>query len=761
MNYQHWFELVVAEQARIQRHYWDAMAHYDQAIALAKQHHYWQDEAIAHEVAGRFYLLYGKEKIAQTYLQEAYYGYARWGAKAKIDDLLRHYPQWLTPLFIGDRRRSGESLSASVSTHTTSKGSSSSGELLDISAVMKASQAISGELQPDQLTRTLIQVVLENAGAEQGSLILWQSHLGDSQLMRVAHSQSGRTCNLDSTPVETCRDLPRTLIHYVFRTGKTIVVDDMENHLQFAGDAYFMRRRPKSVLCVPLVQQKQPIGVLYLENNLTVGAFTCDRLQTLNVLCAQAAISLENANLYENLKASNQNLQQSLEKLQKTQAKLIQATEKLQHDAFHDALTDLPNRAYFIQLLNHVIQLAERYPEKLYAVLFLDLDRFKVINDSLGHAIGDEFLKQVAKRLQDCVRSSDVIARFGGDEFVILLEQVNTSQEAIEIVQRIHNQFILPFTIDGYEIFSGTSIGIALSTMAYQHPTHILRDADIAMYHAKAQGRNRYAVFNPSMQAQVATRLQLEGDLRRALEAQEFHLHYQPIISLATGRLRGFEALVRWYHPKRGHVSPAEFIPISEEMGLILPLGWWVLQEACQQFSQWLQEFPQASQLVMNVNLSAIQLKQVDLLDHLEETLQATGIPRECLKLEITESCILETVTSEAQRLKHLKDLGIRLCIDDFGTGYSSLSRLHEFPIDTLKIDRSFVKRLRQTASETIKMIVTLAHSLGMDVVAEGIETETDLEILKNLECEFGQGYLFSRPIQAQEVRKWIACFAD
>jgi diguanylate cyclase (GGDEF)-like protein len=410
----------------------------------------------------------------------------------------------------------------------------------------------------------------------------------------------------------------------------------------------------------------------------------------------------------------------------------------------------------FMQLLDHAMHLSQRHPNRFYAVLFIDLDRFKMINDSLGHTLGDELLKSVAQRLQTCVRDSDTVARFGGDEFAILIEELVEVDEAIEVAKRIHNHFSSPFNIQGYEMFTTMSIGIAPSTILYQQASHVLRDADTAMYHAKAQGRNRYAVFDPEMQTQVTARLQLESDLRRAIETQEFCLYYQPIISLSTGSLRGFEALVRWNHPQRGMISPMEFIPVAEETGLIIPLGWWVLQEACHQLSQWLSQFRSVPPLVMNVNLSAIQLKQVELLEKLEKVLQETRIPRNCLKLEITESCILETSTSEAQRLKQLKDLGIGLCIDDFGTGYSSLSRLHEFPIDTLKIDRSFVQSLSTSSGETVRMIVTLAHSLEMDVVAEGIETTAELEALKGLGCEFGQGYLFSPPVNSQTAGEWL-----
>lgn len=390
--------------------------------------------------------------------------------------------------------------------------------------------------------------------------------------------------------------------------------------------------------------------------------------------------------------------------------------------------------------------------------MFLDLDRFKIVNDSLGHLVGDELLKTVAKKLQGCIRVSDTVARFGGDEFAILLEEMEDPQEATIVAQRIQDNLSEPFQLKDYEVCTGTSIGIALSTMDYQQADELLRDADAAMYQAKSQGKGRYTIFDRGMQTRAMTTLQLESDLRKAIEKQEFCLYYQPIVSLETGELTAFEALIRWYHPQQGWIAPDEFIPVAEETGLIHQIGKWILQSACQQLEVWRVQFPQLSSLVVNVNFSAMQLKQVDILEQLQATLPQNKLPGFGLKLEITESCILEAVNWEAERLKQLKELGIGLCIDDFGTGYSSLSRLHEFPIDTLKIDRSFVNRLHLNSShhDTVQMIVTLAHSLGMDVVAEGVENSVQLEKLKELNCEFAQGYLFSKPVDSEMATKFL-----
>jgi diguanylate cyclase (GGDEF)-like protein len=473
---------------------------------------------------------------------------------------------------------------------------------------------------------------------------------------------------------------------------------------------------------------------------------------------AEAALQKLTAELEERVASQTAELTQALHNLQLTQTQLLQREEQLGHDAFHDALTELPNRSWFMNRLQLAINKAHTHQNYLYAVLFIDLDRFKVVNDSLGHLVGDELLKSVAVQLQASLRQKDAVARFGGDEFVILLEDIKDLEEAIRVAERIQKQLRLPFNLSNYEVFTEISIGIIQSTMGYDRPEDVLRDADLAMYYAKAQGRGRYEVFDPAMQTVAMARLQMENDLRRAIVLQEFCLDYQPIVALATGKLSGFEALVRWHHSSGVTYPPAEFIPVAEETGLINDLGWWVLQKACHQISLWQQQFPQIFPLTISVNLSAVQLKQPNLLSRIEAILQDTGIPRDSLKLEITESCILETLSWEEKMLKQLKTLGIQLCIDDFGTGYSSLSRLHEFPIDTLKIDRSFVSRIGPDNSgvEIVQTIVTLARSRGMDIVAEGIETPAQLEKLRELGCELGQGYLFSKPINREKATELI-----
>jgi len=429
----------------------------------------------------------------------------------------------------------------------------------------------------------------------------------------------------------------------------------------------------------------------------------------------------------------------------------------LVYNAIHDLLTHLPNRSWFVSLLEHHIKLALRNKNYVYAVLFIDLDRFKIVNDTLGHSIGDQLLKGVAQRLSNCIRSVDTVARFGGDEFVILLEEVRDIHDVTRVAQRIQEQLSYPFHLENYEVHTGASIGIALSTIGYQHSEEVLRDADAAMYRAKRLGRGRYAIFDPEMQASAMERLKLEKDLRTALERQEFCLHYQPILTLLTGRLHSFEVLVRWESIAQGMISPVKFIPLAEETGLITPLGWWVFQQACHQLHHW-QQCPGHANLMLNLNLSSIQLKQTNFVQQIEGILKQSCLEGDSLQLELNESYLLNNVTGQVNVLKELKALGIKLCIDDFGTGYSALSCLNEFPIDTLKLDRKFVQKIDTNPEvlETVKMIISLAQSLKMNVIAEGVENLQQLEQLQALGCDYGQGYFLSQPLQVEGADSFL-----
>lgn len=471
------------------------------------------------------------------------------------------------------------------------------------------------------------------------------------------------------------------------------------------------------------------------------------------------------------------------------------AEDKLLHDALHDALTDLPNRALLTDRLGQAFARVKRHPSCQFAVLFLDLDRFKVINDSQGHRTGDRLLVTVARRLLTCLRPGDTVARLGGDEFVILLEEIQGVDEAIAQAKEIERAIEQPLYLEGNKVSITASIGIALSTDKYQWPGDILRDADIAMYRAKALGKARYEVFTSAMHTRAVALMHLEHDLRHSVEQLNlknsmwdlglgnntglksalssinmqlqsltssisipkwecpFVVHYQPIVCLKSGLVGGFEALVRWVHPERGLVSPIEFIAMAEETGLIIPLGLWVLSESCRQIIKWQSlKLPVAnSRLTVAVNLSGRQFSQPELIEQIKQVLQQTGVNPHCLKLEITESVVMEDGAAATTVLSQLKELGINLSIDDFGTGYSSLSYLHKFPIDTLKIDRSFVSRIGEKGEnlEIVKAIVMLARSLRMEVVAEGVETAVQLAQLRAIGCEYGQGYFFSKPLDS------------
>ena len=435
------------------------------------------------------------------------------------------------------------------------------------------------------------------------------------------------------------------------------------------------------------------------------------------------------------------------------------AEERLMYDAFHDALTGLPNRALFIDHLKLSVERAKRTRDRLFAVLFLDLDRFKIVNDSLGHMVGDQLLIGIARRLETCLRPGDTVARLGGDEFTVLLEDLNAAGESIEIAERLQKELSLPFNLNGNEVFTTVSIGIALSTTGYERAEEVLRDADTAMYRAKTLGKARHEVFDKAMHARALNLLQVETDLRRAVEREEFVLHYQPIISIETGEIRSFEALVRWQHPERGFVSPIDFIPVAEETGIISEIGKWVLEEACRQVRVWQREFPNYPPLQMSVNLSGKQFMRADLIDQVRDAIKVAGIDPRSLKLEITESIMMENMEGAASTLAQLRALGIELSIDDFGTGYSSLSYLHRFPINTLKIDRSFVGRMdgHNENAEIVRTIIMLARNLGMDVVAEGVETEGQFGRLRELGCGYGQGFLFSKPVDAGAAEKLLS----
>src|SRR5438067_3807117 len=426
-----------------------------------------------------------------------------------------------------------------------------------------------------------------------------------------------------------------------------------------------------------------------------------------------------------------------------------------------DPLTGLPNRLLFIDRLGRLIKHAKRRKDHIFAVLFLDLDGFKMINDSVGHLIGDQLLLGVANRLEKCLRSTDTVARLGesftvarlgGDAFTVLLDDLKDPIDAKSAADRLMKALAPPFILGGKEVFTSVSIGIALSNTAYEQAEDMLRDADTAMYRAKSLGKARFEVFDADMRASVMARLQLETDLRGALEREEFRNFYQPIVSLDSGEIVGFEALLRWQHPTRGLVGPEEFILVAEETGLIRELGWWNLREACRQMSDWRTGPNGRPDLIISVNLSAKQFLQPNLVVDIQKLLHELSLSPDALKLEITESAVMADPSAAVEMLQEIKSIGIHLAIDDFGTGYSSLSYLHRFPLDTLKIDRSFIREMQEDGEgmEIARTILPMANNLRLDVVAEGVETLEQVSLLKELHCKYAQGYYFSKPLSAE-----------
>ncbi|WP_299415730.1 EAL domain-containing protein [Acaryochloris sp. IP29b_bin.148] len=439
-----------------------------------------------------------------------------------------------------------------------------------------------------------------------------------------------------------------------------------------------------------------------------------------------------------------------------TEQKRAQA--QLLYDAFHDELTGLPNRNLLMERISQSLKRQCRVPNYQFALLFIDLDRFKIINDSLGHTVGDQLLVAIANLLEHCVRSADTVARLGGDEFTILLDGTQGIEDATQVAERILETLTSPFQVGDHSVFTGASIGITSSHEQYTDATLLLRDADIAMYRAKALGKGCFVIFSPEMHAQTLSLLQLERDLRSAVDRQELVLYYQPIIALKAGQLTDVEVLVRWQHPERGLVMPSEFIPIAEDTGLIIEIGKWVLQEACIQLRYLQQQFPSASTLRVSVNLASEQLQEPNFIHDVDQILTQSGLDGSYLKLELTESMLMAHEEKHITTLRQLRDRKIQISLDDFGTGYSSLSYLYRFPLDTLKIDRSFVSRMMANPKDTeiVNTIISLARTLNMNVIAEGIETEAEATHLIHLGCEYGQGYLFSPPVNRQQLEEYL-----
>lgn len=476
--------------------------------------------------------------------------------------------------------------------------------------------------------------------------------------------------------------------------------------------------------------------------------------------------------LLENRKLNNR-LQQTMGKLQAQATELESANqelqtriserkkveEKLSYDSLHDAMTGLSNRVLFLDRLGQAIEYRKRREEYLFAVLFIDIDQFKVINDSLGHLMGDQLLISFSRRMQECLRSSDTVSRFGGDEFAILLEITGDSHAASLVAMKIQEVIQPPFELDGHKLYVTASIGIVMNILGYDHPEEVLRDADIAMYRAKTSGKAHFEIFDIKMRTQAFSRMEMEHGLRTGLENREFQLYYQPILSLESNEVVSFEALIRWFHPKRGLLLPGEFLATAEESGLILPIGEWVLHEACLQLNTWHRKYPWLQNVNVNVNISNRQFSQPNFVENVLEALNNSGLKAASLRLEITENVLISNYEAANKVFSRLRDLGIQLQIDDFGRGYSALGYLQHFPINTIKIDKSFIDEIGKghRGNELIRAIVAMARELGMETIAEGIETGEQLNELKSLACGFGQGFLLSKPLNKESVEEILA----
>ncbi|MDX2255682.1 MAG: EAL domain-containing protein [Pseudanabaenaceae cyanobacterium bins.39] len=542
--------------------------------------------------------------------------------------------------------------------------------------------------------------------------------------------------------------------------GSQITIHQADLHSSQEVKDFAERYGIRSLLITPLLYQQTYLGGISIYHLEQERFWTEDEQSLISEIAYQCAIAIHQANLYHNAQ------------MELMERKRIES--QLRHDAFHDALTGLPNRSLFIDRLSHAMQLFQRRVSShtdgslnSFAVMFLDLDRFKLINDSLGHLAGDQLLKIVADRLTSCVRSGDTVARLGGDEFVMLLENVTKVEDVIDVVQRIQNSLKMPIFLSkdsgddlpqGHEIFVSTSIGIAIHDSHYHKPDELLRDADTAMYQAKELGRDRYEIFNTVMHDDALNRLRLESDLRRALDRQEFSLQYQPIVCLKSRHILGFEVLIRWMHPERGLLYPGEFIPLAEDTGLIVRIDFWVLQEACTQMKLWLDQFPHARSLSININLSGRQFNQRGLTQKIQEILEEVGVSSLHLKIEVTESILIEKTSIATEILAELRTQNIQTCIDDFGTGYSSLSYLRRFPIHTLKIDRSFISQVgtSEESNEIVKAIIVLGINLGLNVIAEGVESEEQLSFLHTNNCHAGQGFYFYPSLDAADITNML-----
>lgn len=556
------------------------------------------------------------------------------------------------------------------------------------------------------------------------------------------------------------RIMANNLTELVIRKGEVLLLSQkkiVELYEQGHIDKY--NKYTTTWLGVPLIHSGNILGAMVIQSYQNKIAYTEQDAELLNFVSNHISSAIKRRELIAIERQTHDILEQQVKlrtlALEEEIAQRKLAEEKLTHTASHDSLTGLANRIIFIDLLNHAIASSKRFPERLFSILFLDLDRFKVVNDSLGHHAGDTLLKIVADELLKMVRTKDTVARFGGDEFVILIEDLESKEEAYAVADRITKFLATPFVIEDHPVYIGTSIGVLFNNERYNSADTMLRDADTAMYHAKEKGRGRYEVFDSSMHSNIQNALMLEADIREAITNNEFTPYYQPIVQLETGKITGFEALARWESEKRGFVFPNDFIPLAEERNLVMPIDLQILEKSCSQLKKWQQQFG-CEDLYISCNLYCDHFFSLSLATDISTILEKVGISPSRIRIELTERALLDNSDIVLENMKALKKLGVKILLDDFGTGYSSLSYLHLFPIDVLKIDRSFITNVHDHVSHQaiIKTIIDLATNLGMATVGEGIESVDDAKILKDMECKFGQGYYFSKPMEPVDVEK-------
>ncbi|WP_259365366.1 EAL domain-containing protein [Colwellia sp. BRX10-3] len=558
------------------------------------------------------------------------------------------------------------------------------------------------------------------------------------------------------------RKLSNRFTELVLRSGETVLLDQQAMlALHQQGKTIKPGANVVSWLGVPLIHSGEMLGAMVLQSYQQSINFSEQDAELLRFVSRHVASAMNRRTIANDERKAHELLEYQV-KLRTAaledeikQRKI--AEEKLQHAASHDILTGLPNRAVFINLLNHAIACNKRRPEFKFAVLFLDLDRFKVVNDSFGHHAGDSLLKEISTALIDVVRDKDTVARLGGDEFVILVEDIESNEGTYEIAQRITALMSLPFTIENQSVFIGTSIGVLFNNERYKSADTMLRDADIAMYHAKDKGKGRFEVFDSSMHKKVQNAMLLENDIREGIDNKEFIPYFQPIVEMSGGKIIGFEALARWQSDKRGFVFPNDFIPLAEETNLVIAIDLQILEKSCQQLKLWQQRLG-LDHLYVSCNLYCNHFFSLSLPQDIQTIIDKTGVQSHQVRVELTERALLENSDIVLDNMRALKKMGVKILLDDFGTGYSSLSYLHRFPMDVLKIDRSFINNVHESGNHQaiIKTIIDLAANLNMSTVGEGIENEADAELLRNMGCVYGQGYYYYKPLPGDEIETFL-----